>query len=106
MTPGSVDVSVVDSDEDGFLYHYTSLEALIGIVNHRTLWASNIKYLNDTSEQTILQNLVRDQILELIAKQSSNAPERWRQSGGLRLPGRNRRAEESFQDRHDLLFGG
>lgn len=80
MTPGSVDVSVVDSDEDGFLYHYTSLEALIGIVNHRTLWASNIKYLNDTSEQTILQNLVRDQILELIAKQSSNAPGRWRQA--------------------------
>jgi hypothetical protein len=33
-----------------FLYHYTSLHALLGIVKTRSLWSTNIFYLNDSSE--------------------------------------------------------
>ena len=32
------------------LFHYTSLEGLLGIVKHKTLWLSNVSTFNDTSE--------------------------------------------------------
>jgi len=32
------------------LYHYTSLNALMGIVAHRNFWVSEIRYLNDAEE--------------------------------------------------------
>ncbi len=32
------------------LYHYTSLDGLIGIINGNSLWASHCKYLNDSTE--------------------------------------------------------
>jgi len=32
------------------LYHYTSTEGLHGIIEKRELWATNVLYLNDTSE--------------------------------------------------------
>lgn len=35
---------------DNYLYHYTTAEGLIGIVNTHTIWATNILYLNDTKE--------------------------------------------------------
>jgi hypothetical protein len=33
-----------------YLYHYTTAEGLISIVQHHELWATNIFYLNDRSE--------------------------------------------------------
>jgi hypothetical protein len=68
---------LVNDDADGSLYHYTSLEALNGIVSNKTIWASHIKYLNDTSEQTILGNLIQDRILERLATQPSIVPKQW-----------------------------
>jgi hypothetical protein len=35
---------------DNFLYHYTSLTGLQGIVNSGVIWATNIFYLNDSKE--------------------------------------------------------
>jgi len=32
------------------LYHYTSLDGLIGIINGNSVWASHCKYLNDSTE--------------------------------------------------------
>jgi hypothetical protein len=32
------------------LYHYTSLEGLLGIIKSKSIWASSILYLNDSSE--------------------------------------------------------
>lgn len=32
------------------LYHYTSLDGLIGIINSNSIWASHCKYLNDSLE--------------------------------------------------------
>jgi hypothetical protein len=68
---------VVNDDADGSVYHYTSLEALNGIVSNKTFWASHIKYLNDTSEQIILRHLVQHRILELLGTQPSIVPEQW-----------------------------
>lgn len=32
------------------LYHYTSVEGLKGIIDNRSLWATNYRYLNDSAE--------------------------------------------------------
>ena len=34
----------------GLLYHYTSLEALKAIVESKCFWATNVRFLNDSSE--------------------------------------------------------
>lgn len=44
------------------LYHYTSAAGLLGIVESRSLWASGIHYLNDTSEYTHASSVVRDYV--------------------------------------------
>jgi len=46
----SLDVALRGPRPPGFLYHYTSLQGLLGILSSRTLWASSIFYLNDTTE--------------------------------------------------------
>jgi len=65
------------------LYHYTKAEAFQQILNSRTLWASDIRYMNDASEVTyvsdILKSIIKDamksvhedderELLERIAK--------------------------------------
>ncbi|MDZ4054560.1 MAG: DUF2971 domain-containing protein [Phenylobacterium sp.] len=44
------------------LYHYTSLRGLMGIVETKTIWASEVKYLNDAEELTHLATWVRGEI--------------------------------------------
>jgi hypothetical protein len=44
---------------DPVLYHYTTLDALLSIVQHSALWATHIRYMNDTSEQNVLWNRLR-----------------------------------------------
>jgi hypothetical protein len=80
--------NTVNEDEDGFLYHYTDLNALIGIISNKVLWASHIKYLNDTSEQVIYRQLVSNKIWEIDSSTDLNVeeqrlPERIRQSRTL-----------------------
>jgi len=36
--------------EPELLYHYTALDGLLGILDDEVLWATGIRYLNDTSE--------------------------------------------------------
>jgi len=48
--------------EGTLLYHYTSLESFLGMVESGKLWASHIRYLNDTSEQRLMWKLVRARI--------------------------------------------
>ena len=49
------------------LYHYTSLEALVSIVQSKRLRASNVRFLNDTSESTHL----RDDVLAVLSDETS-----------------------------------
>jgi hypothetical protein len=44
------------------LYHYTSLRGLMGIVEGGAIWASEIKYLNDSEELTHLAEWIRSEI--------------------------------------------
>src|SRR5260370_42586613 len=46
------------------LYHYTKAEAFQKILNSGTIWASDIRYMNDASEVThvadILKSIIKD----------------------------------------------
>jgi hypothetical protein len=78
-----------DDEDDGFVYHYTSLEAFTNIIHTRTLWASHIKYLNDTSEQEIMKSLAVDKLLRPLTESNpSRASEEHLRSffEGISLP--------------------
>lgn len=55
-----VDNSPEGRTEPEVLYHYTSLEGLIGIMNSGTLWASYVGRLNDRKEVEVGMDVVRD----------------------------------------------
>jgi hypothetical protein len=40
----------MSSQEPPYLYHYTKQQGLIGIVKGKSVWATDIRYLNDTAE--------------------------------------------------------
>ncbi|WP_028579718.1 DUF2971 domain-containing protein [Desulfogranum japonicum] len=54
----------------GVLYHYTTLTGLLGIVNSRTLWASDIRYMNDSAELKHAGDLIRQEVQERITNGS------------------------------------
>ena len=47
-----------------FLYHYTSQDGLLGIIESRSLWATNISYMNDATEFGLSVRLIRDRLLD------------------------------------------
>lgn len=49
------------------LWHYTSIEALHGIVSTKSLWATNIHYLNDPKEVGHAIDLIKDEIRQRAA---------------------------------------
>lgn len=50
MSVESIASSLYGGTPGTTLYHYTSLDALVSIVPTKTLWATDIHYLNDSSE--------------------------------------------------------
>jgi channel protein (hemolysin III family) len=45
-----------------YLYHYTSMQGLLGIFSFRELWASKIHYLNDAREFCLALELARGEL--------------------------------------------
>ena len=45
------------------LYHYTSIDSLISIVKDKALWATELKYLNDSQEFRYFAELMREKTL-------------------------------------------
>lgn len=50
------------------LYHYTSFTGLLGIVGSRTLWASDIRYMNDSAELKHTADLIRKEVTKRIGE--------------------------------------
>src|ERR1700735_489409 len=59
---------VTNPDNTEYLYHYTTLEAFVSIIESSALWATHIRYLNDTSEQRLAWKLIRDRLQSLRGK--------------------------------------
>jgi hypothetical protein len=49
------------------LYHYTTFTGLLGIVGSRALWASDIRYMNDSAELKHTADLIGKEITRRIA---------------------------------------
>ena len=49
------------------LYHYTSFKGLLGIVNSGVLWASDVRYMNDSVEMKHTADLIRSDIARRMA---------------------------------------
>jgi hypothetical protein len=49
----------MEEQNDKYLYHYTTVDALISIVQTQEIWASNIFYMNDTAEFHCAVDLAR-----------------------------------------------
>jgi hypothetical protein len=47
---------------DRIVYHYTSQKGLIGILTTKKIWATSIRYLNDSMEFLYTLNIMKDQI--------------------------------------------
>ena len=43
----------------GTLYHYTTFTGLLGIVRSRSLWASDVRYMNDSAELRHTADLIQ-----------------------------------------------
>jgi len=54
------------------LYHYTSFAGLLGIVNSGVLWASDIRYMNDSVELRHTLNLLQTHVTERINEGTDN----------------------------------
>jgi hypothetical protein len=50
---------ILNTNPDRILYHYSSLDGLLGIVRSKSLWASNIYYFNDASEITYASDILK-----------------------------------------------
>ncbi len=50
----------------GTLYHYTTFSGLLGIVQSRALWASDVRYMNDSAELRHTSDLIKFEVSERI----------------------------------------
>jgi hypothetical protein len=65
------------------LYHYTSQQGLLAIINSKTIWATNIYYLNDSSEYEYAAKLIQDVIREYLITPPGSSPSL---AAGIPLP--------------------
>jgi hypothetical protein len=49
-------------ESDKILFHYTSLDGLLGTSESKSIWATNILYLNDASELNYSLDLLKEEI--------------------------------------------
>jgi hypothetical protein len=63
--------------DDSYLYHYTTIDAFISIVEKQELWASNICYLNDSAEVHLAAALASE-LLKTEIDDESDGPRRTR----------------------------
>jgi len=57
------------------VYHYTSLDTMMKIVEHRQIWATALPYLNDSKERTFLFEAVKMRLPQLKADDPSLDPD-------------------------------
>jgi hypothetical protein len=54
------------------VYHYTTLEGMMGIVQSGSIWLSDYAYLNDRRELTYGTELLKEKVQQLIASESDS----------------------------------
>lgn len=52
------EVTIDQENPEGLLFHYTTQQGLLGILKQKCIWATHIRYLNDTSEGNIVSRVI------------------------------------------------
>lgn len=73
MTIGDIAKQLYSEHPTDVLYHYTSLDAIDGIVGSKSLWATDIRYFSDAAEMRHTVELLRFEIGQRIDQKGSNA---------------------------------
>ena len=60
MKPGLKETSKISKPST--LFHYTTATGLLGILGSSTLWASDVRFLNDSQEAIYAQDLVANAV--------------------------------------------
>lgn len=55
-------VSIEDEKAPEKLYHYTNRKGLVGILESRSLWASHVRYLNDSEEFALAVKIAEEHL--------------------------------------------
>jgi hypothetical protein len=70
-----------------YLYHYTSIDGLHGIVTNRSIWASMVHYLNDAAELktaiSIFEEILTRELRQISDPAMKDIVENWK--GALEL---------------------
>lgn len=74
------------TDEKDLLYHYTDFGGFSGIVRSRTLWGTDIKYLNDAQELKYSARLMADVLHSLADEMPDPSVEEQKECGGFFTP--------------------
>ena len=72
MTIENITKALYAENPEKTLYHYTSFSGLLGIIKSRVLWASDIRFLNDSAEMKHTADMLRTEISQRIEKGQSN----------------------------------
>jgi hypothetical protein len=59
--------------EPELLYHFTTLDGFLGIIRNSELWATDIRYLNDTSEFRTVPDLAAENLIEAMDLEGQNS---------------------------------
>jgi hypothetical protein len=70
------DIAVAAGQSNELLYHYTSVESFVCIMNSGELWASHARYQNDTSEQRLIWDHVRARVRTRLEAATENDRDR------------------------------
>ncbi|MGW8194900.1 MAG: DUF2971 domain-containing protein [Desulforhopalus sp.] len=70
---GKLTDTLLGDTPKGLLYHYTTLTGLRGIVGSQTLWASDIRYMNDSAELKHAADLISTEVHKRIGEGSAKA---------------------------------
>ncbi|OGW44124.1 MAG: hypothetical protein A2Y66_07445 [Nitrospirae bacterium RBG_13_41_22] len=66
-------IRAVTEPQPSLLYHYTSQKGLLEIVKNKTIWATNIHYLNDSLEYKYAAKLIQEVIDDYSSSLPSNS---------------------------------
>ena len=60
------------SEEYKKLYHYTTWQGLLGILQTQTLWATHCRFLNDSSEIVLFRDKLTDFVIPVVKEEYRN----------------------------------
>jgi hypothetical protein len=96
--PNPSESTADQSKPEGLLYHYTDQKGLLGILESRNIWATHVRYLNDSSEFTLGWDKSWEKLLEQVERSEYPHKEQIR-----RIYGRIRRLIASSPE-HSMYF--